>query len=157
MVVPKNAESEDLIQICLIEVLEHLYNYRGEGTVESWAGRVAHRVVMRELKKTQQRSHRFRTMLWTNDDVVKETPEKTISRRQWWDQLTKKLETIPTKRRAVLSMHLIYEYTIPEIAELSNVSANTVKDHLKTAYRELRTILTCNATLREAIRDLNRE
>jgi DNA-directed RNA polymerase specialized sigma24 family protein len=61
------------------------------------------------------------------------------------------MERIPQRRRVTLQLHLIYGYTVPEVAEITDSSPNTVKDRLRTAYNELRMIMDENPTLRTAM------
>jgi DNA-directed RNA polymerase specialized sigma24 family protein len=61
------------------------------------------------------------------------------------------MEDIPQKRRVSLLLHLAHDYTVSEVAELTNVSPNTVKDRLRTAYKELRAILEGNPDLQSGI------
>jgi DNA-directed RNA polymerase specialized sigma24 family protein len=54
------------------------------------------------------------------------------------------MEIIPASRKVPLLLHLAYGYTVGEISELTKASPNTVKDRLKTAYREMREVLDSN-------------
>lgn len=76
-----------------------------------------------------------------------ETPEKSTSRRQLFDVLIDKLNVIPNKRRVPLLLHIAYGYTIREISEMLDVSPNTIKDRMKTAFREFQSVLDENPNL----------
>jgi len=43
----------------------------------------------------------------------------------------------------------VYGYGVDEVAELTDVSANTTKDRLRTGFRELRAMFTKDPILRE--------
>ncbi|MDJ0763880.1 MAG: sigma-70 family RNA polymerase sigma factor [Myxococcota bacterium] len=148
MIVGKNSDVDEFVQMCLMEILEHLHKFRGDGTLESWAGQVAYRVTMRELKKRQRVQQKQEAMV-LEDIPNLNTPERMMRRQELWEQLNEALQKIPLKRRTALLMHIVYDYTVPEVAEITGVSVNTVKDHLKIAYRELRTVFAQNTSIRE--------
>lgn len=151
MIVRSRSDADELVQMSLVEILEHLHQFRGDGSLASWAGQVTYRVVMRELVRSKRHLVWEKSAAAANDPPPVSTPEQVTLRRQLWEQLSSKLEQIPLKRRTTLLLHLVHDYTVPEVAELSGVSVNTVKDSLKIAYRELRTILAENTALRDAM------
>ncbi len=150
MLVGNSNEAEELTQICLVEILQNLQKYRGEGPIHAWAGQLAYRTAMRELKK-RHKSMLIYCQFDDEPDEAIEDPEKTVMRHELWQKLYTSIEKIPIKRRTALLLHLVYAYSIPEVAQVTGVSVNTVKDRLKTAYRELRAVLANNTSLRQAI------
>lgn len=48
------------------------------------------------------------------------------------------LELLPEKRKKVLELSIVESKSYSEIAEILNISVNTVKDHIKRAYAFLR-------------------
>ena len=142
--------ADDIAQLAALEVVKCLHTFGGTGSIESWAGRITYRVAMKALRKEQKR-----TMMQfplseeqiSNDD----NPEKSVSREQLFRKLLSKMDKIPRKRRVPLLLHLAYGYTVDEVAELTEVSRNTIKDRLKTAYVEFRTILDEHPNLRAAM------
>jgi RNA polymerase sigma-70 factor (ECF subfamily) len=131
---------DDIVQVAAIEVAKSLKRYRGLGSIEAWAGRIAYRTTVKFLKKQQRRSLTLMPLL-DNDIPNYETPERSASRKQLFEVLVSKMNRIPEKRRAPLLLHLAYGYTIREVSELTDASPNTVKDRLKTAFREFQMIL----------------
>jgi RNA polymerase sigma-70 factor, ECF subfamily len=131
---------DDIVQVAAIEVAKSLKRYRGLGSIEAWAGRIAYRTTVKFLKKQQRRSLTLMPLL-DNDIPNYETPERSASRKQLFEALVSKMNRIPEKRRAPLLLHLAYGYTIREVSELTDASPNTVKDRLKTAFREFQMIL----------------
>jgi RNA polymerase sigma-70 factor (ECF subfamily) len=143
-------QADDIAQIAAMEVLKSLDTFGGTGSIESWVGRITYRVAMKTLKKEQWIENMFFPL---SEDILpsSENPEMTASKRQLFDRLVSKMARIPAKRRIPLLLRLVYGYKVSEVAELTEVSPNTVKDRLKTAYRELRTILDEHPNLRAAM------
>ncbi|MBN2342562.1 MAG: sigma-70 family RNA polymerase sigma factor [Deltaproteobacteria bacterium] len=131
---------DDIAQIAAMEVLKSLKWFKGTGSLEAWASRIAYRTAMKVLKRSRKPEVVHMPLL-DEDVITRETPEKSISRRQLFESLVDKLSVIPEKRRVPLLLHLAYGYTVREVAEMTDVSQNTVKDRLKTAFREFRAIL----------------
>ncbi len=131
---------EDIVQLAAMEVAKSLKWYRGLGSIEAWAGRIAYRTTMRFVKK-QQKTKLMTMPLLDHDVPSHETPERSVSRRQLFEALLSKMARIPEKRRVPLLLHLAYGYTVGEVSELTEASPNTVKDRLKTAFREFQAIL----------------
>lgn len=152
-VVGSHRQADDIAQLAAMEVVRSLAGFTGTGSIEAWAGRIACRVTMKTLRRDRHKERLFVPLadesIPGDDDT--ENPETTVTRRQLFEILIAKMETIPAKRRVPLLLHLAHGYTVSEVAELTEVSPNTVKDRLKTAYRELRAILDAHPRLRAAM------
>ena len=148
--VSDKAHVEDVGQTAAVEVLQSLRNFRGQGTLEAWAGQIAFRTAVRSIRKQQDwnRRHMDFDSEWTSPLL---TPEASVSRKQLFDVLSERTSHIPEKRRAPLLLHLVYGCTVREVAEMMSIPENTVKDRLKTAVREFRTVLNQNPGLRKAL------
>lgn len=143
-------QAEDISQTAALEVMRSLSGYDGTGSLEGWAAKIAYRVTMRTMKKEREMANLFSPL---KEEEIRDTsnPEKSLSRIQLVDTLETKMKRIPAHRRIPLILHLFYDYTVNEVAELTDASPNTVKDRLRTAYRELREILSKHPNLRKAM------
>ena len=150
------ADVEELVQTSLAEALQSVGNYRGAGTLESWAGQLTFHTVMRLLKRQRRRE---RTMVAAANEPRdgRPDPEAAAARAQMWERLATGLGSLPEERRATLLLRVIHERSVPEIAELTGVSVNTVKDRLRTGLRELRALFARDAALREGMREAGHE
>ncbi|MBN2717607.1 MAG: sigma-70 family RNA polymerase sigma factor [Deltaproteobacteria bacterium] len=141
-----HSQVDDIVQMAAIQVIKSLKWYKGLGSLESWAGRISYRTTMKALKR--KRNLEVVQMPFFEQDLSSgETPEKSTSRRQLFDVLIDKLNVIPNKRRVPLLLHIAYGYTIREISEMLDVSPNTIKDRMKTAFREFQSVLDENPNL----------
>ncbi len=143
---------DDIVQLAAMEVTRCLDRYRGHGSIEAWAAKIAYRKAARVTK----RDWKSRLSMVPLDDECfadKDTlnPEKTLLKDQLFDTLLSKMGRIPTKRRVPLLLHWLYGYSVREVSELTDVPINTVKDRLKTASREYRSILEKNHRLVSAM------
>ncbi|MBN2528586.1 MAG: RNA polymerase sigma factor [Deltaproteobacteria bacterium] len=141
-----HSQVDDIVQVAAMQVVKSLKWYKGLGSLESWAGRISYRTTMKALKRKRKLGG-IEMPVFDHDIVSSDTPEKSTSRRQLFDALLEKLNIIPQKRRVPLLMHIAYGYTIREISETLDVSPNTIKDRMKTAFREFQSILDDNPNL----------
>jgi len=148
MAVSTNQEAEDLAQTCLLEIMEHLHKYRGEGSLESWAGQLSYRIIMRQLKRQRRRESRFITVAHEQGESG-QNPERDSWRVIAWERLDKHLDKIPPQRRLTLLLRFVQGCTVAETAELTDVSINTAKQRLRTGIEELRAIFHRDRALKE--------
>jgi RNA polymerase sigma-70 factor (ECF subfamily) len=134
-------QAEDIAQVAAMQVFKSLDSFRGLGSIEAWAERIAYRTAMKSIKHEKKKRSLMHFSLNYDDIPHRETPEKVVSRRQVFEKLIAKMERIPKKRRIPLLLHMAYGYTVSEVSEITETSPNTVKARLKTGFRELRTIL----------------
>jgi RNA polymerase sigma factor (sigma-70 family) len=152
LVLGEGRQAEDVAQIAALQVFKNLDSFRGLGTIEAWAERIAYRLAIKQIKKENKKNAMFFS-LKEIDIVHRETPEMTVSRQQLFEMLISKVKRIPEKRRVPLLLHLAYGYTVREVSALTETSKNTIKARLKTGYRELREIMDQNPDLLAAMEE----
>jgi RNA polymerase sigma-70 factor, ECF subfamily len=126
---PTNAR--DASQTAMLEVLCSTASYRGECSLEHWADRVISRTALRWIARERRSAQ-----IPLGDPRLREgelTPTKTFLREC--------LEVLPEPQATALVLRTCFEYTVDEVAELTQVSRNTVKDRLVRARQTLRTLL----------------
>lgn len=137
MAVGRNQEAEDLSHVCLIEILENINKFKGIGSVDAWAGRLAYRVLMRHLSR-QRREERTVAVVPTEIGVTANNPEHESTRQKLRDILALHLQKLPENRRMTLILRLAYQYSVTEVAETMGVPVNTVRDRIRIGLKELR-------------------
>jgi RNA polymerase sigma-70 factor (ECF subfamily) len=127
-------DAEDASQNILIELLRSTPTYRG-GNLNAWADRIAVRTAVRQARQRRVRAAR-------EDDLVDAESlgrlgspfvEHSVPR-----PILEYLGELPEARRTVLVLRHVLEYSIAEIAEITEVSPNTVKDRLLSARKQVR-------------------
>ena len=143
-------EAEDIAQLAAMQVLRSLDSFRGIGTLEAWAERIAYRTALRSIRRTR-RGDLLLCAIEESDVMHTDTPEHSLARRRMFDELAAQLQEIPTKRRVPLLLHLAYGYTVKEVSQITNASTNTVKARLKVGMRELRVLLENHPQLLDSL------
>jgi RNA polymerase sigma-70 factor (ECF subfamily) len=129
-------DAEDATQVAMVEILKSAATYRGESSLEAWADRIAVRVAIRMARERRLESVRCDGGVSPDDlhEPLEAAPlSESIPRpiRAYLDQL-------PEARRTTLLLRHALGHTIEEIAELTGVSPNTVKDRLLCAREQVR-------------------
>ena len=126
-----NADASDASQASLLEILKSAGTFRGESSLERWADRIVVRTALRSAAKRRAEG----TTMW--DDVemaVHGSSDPSVIVREYLDRLSEPARTVLVLRHG-------FEYSIEEIAELTGVSPNTVKDRLLRAREAIRRIV----------------
>ena len=129
------ADAEDATQIALLEIMKAAPSFRGDGSVRGWTDRIAVRTAMRFARR--------RRLSTVKNDASTEPDElhaPDVESRG--DELPRPihvyLDELAEARRTVLVLRHAMGYSVAEIAELTEVSVNTVKDRLLSAREQVR-------------------
>ena len=137
IMVGNDRDCDDLLSNIYLQVLESIGRYKGTGTLEAWAGRIAFHII---VKYEQRRRMIEKVVVSCHQDLGIETsnPELEESRRYIRHKIVDALLRIPKVRRDTLVLRLAFGHSIREISELTRVPVNTVRGRLRTGLRELR-------------------
>lgn len=144
--VGNHADAADVTQLALVECLRAAGNYRGEGPLTGWARRVSARTACHWLRSGARRH------VGTTDDGVDELPADegdgdasdvaTLLR-----PLSAYLDGLSEAQRTAFVLRHAFDYTLPEIAELTDAPVPTVKSRILKALSELRRAVRRDAAL----------
>lgn len=133
------ADADDATQQSLIEILSSAKSYRGDSSLERWSDRIVVRTSLRFARSRQKIGAR------EEDDTALETAPVEADDTSLSDDAPRHvkayLEQLPDAQRDALVMRHVLGYSIPEIAEMTEVSPNTVKDRLLRGSREMRKLI----------------
>jgi RNA polymerase sigma-70 factor (ECF subfamily) len=148
LLVGGHEDAADLVQQCLLAILENLRSYRGTGSLEGWAGGVAYRVVMRQMKRTR-RAERALVAIPGGIEARGPDPAGQSLSSEIGGTLELHVSRLPLERRTALVLHLVQGYTVSEVAGLTGAPENTIRDRLRVGLRELRRSLATDPAARE--------
>ncbi|MEM9461941.1 MAG: sigma-70 family RNA polymerase sigma factor [Myxococcota bacterium] len=136
-IIADRTESEDALQLALIEVLGAAQTYRGTGALEPWIRKVASRVVLRHARKL--RSSRLQDLEESGE--LGTTAMGTTMLDSLPRPLEEYLRVLPERQRTALMLRHALGHTIPEIAELTNSPEPTVVSRIKKARQQVRRLI----------------
>lgn len=132
------ADADDAAQAALLEVLRSCHGYRGDASLERWAARIATRAALRHLQRERKRST-------AAEEVVEEAADLRGAGPRLAEDLPRALQTylgeLPESQRSALVLHHALGYSLDEVAELTEVSPNTVKGRLRLGLAALRKLV----------------
>lgn len=126
------ADASDVSQASMVQILKSAGTFRGEGSLESWADRIVFRTAMRS-----HRAERRARDAGTAEDAVacvRASGDPAVLVRECLDRL-------PEPQRTALLLRHGFGYSIEEIADVTEVSPNTVKDRLLRGRATIRRLM----------------
>jgi RNA polymerase sigma-70 factor (ECF subfamily) len=141
--------AEDLVQQLLVRLFPRLVELRALEQVRPWALRVMYRIFVDELRRTRASPVQFGADA-TDDGAGAEDeawldpgpePAELVEQQLTQERLLRAWEQLGEEHRAVLSMHDIEDYTLPELAQIMDIPLGTLKSRLHRARARLRALL----------------
>jgi RNA polymerase sigma factor (sigma-70 family) len=127
------AEAEDLLHDGFIRILDHLKEFRNEGSFEGWLRRIMVTTAINHYRKHHGRIVSSEMVAWEEDrtasnDVLEQLAAKDIIAL---------IEELPDGYRMVFNLYVIEGYKHREIAELLNITESTSKSQFMKARKVL--------------------
>ena len=147
-------EAEDLTQLVFEKVNRNLENFRGESKLSTWIYRIATNVVRDRVKSTSYQRSTIGSLaplsmelFETNEivDISKDrlpSPEHSVIREEMSECVKEFIYRLPPDYSTVIILNEIEGFTNTEIAEILQISLDTVKIRLHRARAKLRARLT---------------
>jgi RNA polymerase sigma-70 factor, ECF subfamily len=131
-----SADADDAAQLALLAILESASTYRGEAAVEAWARRIAVRAILRYVKQQRRDGAPVAPESAIDEEVAQaphQPPFEALPR-----EARAYLDELPEAQRDVILLHHALDYSIEEIAGMTEVSPDTVKSRLRLGIGALR-------------------
>jgi RNA polymerase sigma-70 factor (ECF subfamily) len=130
------ADADDAAQLSLIEVLRSAHSYRGEAGLDAWVGRIAVRTTLRHLARERRMA----------DPVVAEAPGLPAPLAEGLTEALPRdlrcyLDQLPEAQRNAVVLHHALGHSLDEVAEIAEVSPNTIKGRLRLGLAALRKLV----------------
>lgn len=126
-------EADDLAQDALVKAYLACSGFRDGGKFRSWLFKIAHNTFL--SYKRSQETHPQPLPLWRGEEVQ---AEDESGHHQ---DLYLALATLPPKERSAITLFYLNGYNIKEIAAITEVSQDAVKQQLSRGREKLRAIL----------------
>ena len=144
LIVRDRAAAEDVVADSLLAALDHGHSLRDEAALRPWLLRIATNKALR----SRQRAARV-VELDVVADVGAETrgPGADDSMALW-----QAVKDLPPKMRAAVGLRYYLDLPVETVAEILEVSPNTIKTQLKSALAHLRTALADDPAMLAEVR-----
>ncbi|MFQ5627165.1 MAG: RNA polymerase sigma factor [bacterium] len=140
-------QARDITANTFLQALNHIDKFRWQGIrFSSWLFRIAtnelnqdYRKTKRLVRMTPEISRVFRDD--TASDAAMLQAEEQLAQNQKFKQMHTALSTLKVKYQTVLTLRYFENKSLKEIAEILELSENTVKTHIRRGLMALREML----------------
>jgi RNA polymerase sigma-70 factor (ECF subfamily) len=129
-----DADVDDMSQLALMAIVRGLSSYRGEGRFESWADRITARETLSYMKRRRATARSERAL--AEEQLAEPAVQSSdfLAKRR----LAKALDTLAEEQRAVVVLHHIAGFSMPEAAETLGIPFETARSRMRLGLAKLR-------------------
>jgi RNA polymerase sigma-70 factor, ECF subfamily len=135
--------SLDLVQETFIAAVRHIGGLRDDEKFGSWLFGIAHQKCIQRWRK-QNREAILSEEIAESPDEFENRPDNLLIRQEQEAGFMNLLNQLPLPQRAVLLLYFIENFSLEEIARVTNTPLGTVKSRLHHAKRALRKLVLEN-------------
>jgi RNA polymerase sigma-70 factor (ECF subfamily) len=143
---------EDLVQTTFIQAFQSFGRYRGEASLKTWVTRIAVHTALHQLRSGLRRA--IPLELVTDADEPND-PAEPADQKAASGQLARRLhallDKIAPKKRVAFLLYTVQDYSIEEVAALTEASKAATKSRIWFARRELMAMVKGQPDLRQLI------
>ena len=132
--------SLDLVQETFIGATKHIGGLRDDDKFGSWLFGIAHQKVIQLWRKRGGKELLLDEIPETPDESENQ-PDEFLIRREQETEFMNLLEQLPSPQRSVLLLHFVEDFSLEEIARITETQIGTVKSRLHYAKKSLRKLL----------------
>lgn len=150
-----HADLEDTIQESLVAFVQALPSYRFDGDITHYAVRIAFRATLYTKKRSIRWRDRFRLTgtIEETTDLASSSPSDEVVLAQRRKALERVLAKLPREQAEALTLRIMLDFSMNEIASICDVPLNTVKTRLRLGKDALRRHMERDVVLRAAFGD----
>jgi RNA polymerase sigma-70 factor (ECF subfamily) len=132
--------SLDLVQETFIAAVRHIGGLRNDDKFGSWLFGIAHQKCIQRWRK-QNREEILLDEIPDVPDESENNPDDLLIRQEQEAQFMQLLDQLPPPQRSVLLLHFVEDFSLEEIASITETRLGTVKSRLHYAKKALRKLL----------------
>ena len=141
LVAPRDCDFDDLVQAAATEVWRSRATFEGRSELSSWVYGVCYRVLLNHRRFWRRFKLRFD--IGITSDPASDSPHvlALLDERERAERLRQMLGRLSDKHRAVLVLHDLEGFEVPDIAGIVGANPLTVRSRLREGRRRLRRLL----------------
>jgi RNA polymerase sigma-70 factor, ECF subfamily len=132
--------SLDIVQETFIAAVKHIGGLRDDGKFGSWLFGIAHQKVIQLWRKRGGKEILFDEVPESPDEF-ENSPDDLLIRRESEAEFMNLLNQLPPPQRSVLLLHFVEDFSLEEIARITETQLGTVKSRMHYAKKSLRKLL----------------
>ena len=128
----------DIVQETFIAAARHIGGLREDNKFGSWLFGIAHQKCVQRWRK---RKEILFDEIPETPDEFEDGPDDLLIRQEQETEFMNLLNQLPLPQRSVLLLHFVEEFSLEEIARITETQLGTVKSRLHYAKKSLRKLL----------------
>ena len=142
------SEAEDIAQEICIKAFKNIGKFRGDANFSTWIYKIAKNTCVNKNKSLLERLRKFFTSLdepfesGSNLHEIlesgNESPREKMEYKEIRKHLNKAIDNLPDKKRRVIYLRCVEDFSYNEIAEITGLKLGTVKILIKRGREDLR-------------------
>jgi len=133
---PDHDNAEDVMQDAFVKIFLQLHKFRGEGSFEGWAKRIAVNTALTALKAQKKIYFERDLTIVENVDFTEEDPLQLSA-----EEIGACIQTLPSGYRTILNLFLIENFSHAEIAQQLGIGESTSRSQYARARQVLMKML----------------
>lgn len=129
--------SLDLVQETFIAATKHIGSLRDDEKFGSWLFGIAHQKIIQFWRKAAGKEVLL-DEIPESPDAFDDAPDELLIRREQETDFVNLLNRLPLPQRSVLLLHFVEDFSLEEIARITETQIGTVKSRLHYAKKSLR-------------------
>jgi RNA polymerase sigma-70 factor (ECF subfamily) len=129
--------AQDALQDALVSAATHLDDFRGEGSLEGWLGRMVTNAC-RRMKRGLKGNASIHIELPADQQSDAMTPDEIAAQSRLGDELVHALQILDPKDRGIVLLAEVNGWKGPEIAEALHMTPSQVRTRLSRSRQRLR-------------------
>ncbi|WP_164669795.1 sigma-70 family RNA polymerase sigma factor [Virgibacillus doumboii] len=133
--------AKDIVQNTFIKCYENLDNFRCESTLKTWLYRITINECKDYLRSWHHRKVQAKSFIQETVNSILPSAEDKVIRESENQEIKKFVFSLPKIYREVIYLYYYKSFIIEEIAEVTDLSINTVKTRLRRGRQKLKSIM----------------
>ena len=127
----------DIVQETFITAVKHIGGLREDGKFGGWIFGIAHQKILQRWRKKGGHEVLF-DEIPESPDEFENSPDHLLIRQESEAEFMNLLEQLPPPQRSVLLLHFVEDFSLEEIARITETQLGTVKSRMHYAKKTLR-------------------
>ena len=136
--------SKDILQEAFVAAVKHIKSLRDDARFGSWLYGIVHQQCLLHFRRKKRSAERFSEAEDAVDTAIDETclnSRDLLVREEACDEMLTHVERLPAAQRSTLLLYILEDFSLEEIAGITEVPLGTVKSRLHHAKRALRELV----------------
>jgi len=129
-------DSEDLVQLSLIELVTTIDRFRGDCSLDGWISMITARIVYKHLRRRTTERRIFGGVAPENA-ASEHAPGRSAAARGLVERVRRHLDALEPNKAWTFLLHDVCGYDLREIAEITGSSVSAAQTRLTRGRREL--------------------